>query len=205
VPCTENVADSTEKIRGIIKPDASPFVGLALFLIFPQLIQEILMNIQEGDSVMHWTHGLGKVVQLEERELSGQASLYYAVQIGDMTVWVPADDMLESRLRFPTSTAEFERLMGSLSHPGEALPSDRRERKTLLMEWLKDGETESLFRVICSLSTYQQDHSLNYDEQTLLKRTKNALVGEWGYAMSVTPAEAETELSRRLIPDVLAV
>lgn len=163
------------------------------------------MNIHQGDAVMHWTHGLGKVVQLEERELSGQTILYYEIQIGDMTVWVPADDMLESRLRLPTPAAEFKRLMGSLSHPSEPLPNDRRERKTLLMEWLKDGQTESFFRVVCSLSMYRQDHSLNLDEQTLLKRTKNVLFGEWGYAMSVTPAQAENELDRLLTPAGLAV
>jgi RNA polymerase-interacting CarD/CdnL/TRCF family regulator len=163
------------------------------------------MNIHEGDSVMHWTHGLGKVIQLEERVLSGQAILYYAIQIGDMTVWVPADDRLETRLRLPTRATEFKRLIGTLSHPGEPLPHDRRERKTLLMEWLKDGRTESLVRVIRSLSTYQKEHSLNLDEQTLLKRSTNTLVGEWSYALSVTVAQAENELFRLLKPAVLGV
>jgi RNA polymerase-interacting CarD/CdnL/TRCF family regulator len=166
---------------------------------------EIQMNIHEGDSVMHWTHGLGKVVQMEERILAGQALLYYAIQIGDMTVWVPADELLESRLRLPTRTAEFKKLMGTLSQPGEPLPDDRRERKTLLTEWLKDGRTESLFRVIRSLSTYRQAHSLNLDEQTLLKRSQHALIGEWGYSMSVTHAQAESELSELLTPTPIAV
>jgi RNA polymerase-interacting CarD/CdnL/TRCF family regulator len=75
----------------------------------------------------------------------------------------------------------------------------------LLTEWLKDGRTESLFRVIRSLATYRQGHSLNLDEQTLLKRSKNALIGEWGYAMSVTHAQAESELYRLLTPAVLGV
>ena len=163
------------------------------------------MNIHAGDSVMHWTHGLGKVVQLEERVLSGQAIQYYAIQIGDMMVWVPADEMLETRLRLPTRAAEFKRLMGTLSEPGEPLPDDRRERKTLLAEWLKDGRTESLFRVIRSLATYRQAHSLSLEEQTLLKRSKNTLVGEWSYAMSVTPAQAEHELQHLLAPAVLGV
>ena len=163
------------------------------------------MKIHEGDSVMHWTHGLGKVVQLEERVLSGQALMYYAIQIGDMMVWVPADDMLETRLRLPTRAAEFKRLMDTLSQPGEPLPDERRERKTLLTEWLKDGRTESLFRVIRSLVTYRQAHSLNLEEQTLLKRSKNALVGEWSYAMSITAVQAEHELHRLLAPAVLGI
>jgi RNA polymerase-interacting CarD/CdnL/TRCF family regulator len=163
------------------------------------------MKIHEGDSVMHWTHGLGKVVQLEERVLSGQAMMYYAIQIGDMMVWVPADEQLETRLRFPTRTAEFQKLVDTLSQPGEPLPDERRERKTLLTEWLKDGRTESLFRVIRSLATYRLSHSLNLDEQTLLKRSKNTLVGEWSYAMSLTLAQAEHELYRHLAPAVLGV
>src|SRR5688500_5962344 len=172
-----HVAVCSERISGIISlyPRIDGFQMPVLlsgwrFFFFRQATQEILMNIHEGDSVMHWTHGLGTVVQLEERALSGQSILYYAIQIGNMTVWVPADDMLETRLRLPTHAAEFKRLIGTLSHPGEPLLQDRRERKTLLMEWLKDGRTVSLFRVVRSLSTDQQAHSLNLDEETLLNR-----------------------------------
>ena len=156
------------------------------------------MNIHEGDTVMHWTHGLGKVVRLEERTLSGEVVLYYEVQIGDMMVWVPADDMLETRLRPPTHAAEFKSLMSILSEPGEPLPENRRERKMLLLEGLKDGRTESRLRVIRSLVTYRQDHSLNLDEQEILKRSKSALLAEWSCALSVTAAQAETELHRLL-------
>ena len=163
------------------------------------------MKIHEGDSVMHWTHGLGKVVRLEERALSGQAIMYYAIQIGDMTVWVPADDMLETRLRLPTRAADFKKMLGILSTPGDPLPIDRRERKTLLMEWLKDGLTVSLFRVIRSLATYRLDHSLNLDEQAILKRSQHALIGEWSCALSIPAAQAEIELYRLLTPELVAV
>ena len=163
------------------------------------------MNIREGDSVMHWTHGLGTVVRLEERALSGQVIMYYAIQIGDMTVWVPADNMLETRLRLPTGKSVFKRMLGTLSKPGEPLPEDRRERKTLLIEWLKDGQTESFFRVIRSLATYRQGHSLNLDEQAILKRSQNALIGEWSCAMSIPAAQAEIELYRLLDLDPVAV
>lgn len=156
------------------------------------------MNFHDGDSVMHWTHGLGKVVQLEEMTLSGEKILYYAIQIADMTVWVPADDKLETRLRLPTRAAEFKKLMGVLSGAGEPLPVDRFERKKLLLEWLKDGCAETLFRVIRSLSTYRHFHPLNEDDQALLKRSRHALLGEWSFIMSITLAQAEHELQHLL-------
>ena len=29
------------------------------------------MNFHEGDTVMHWTYGLGQIIKLEERDLYG--------------------------------------------------------------------------------------------------------------------------------------
>jgi RNA polymerase-interacting CarD/CdnL/TRCF family regulator len=159
------------------------------------------MDFHAGDSVMHWVHGLGKVIQLEERAGSGTDALYYAVQIKDMTVWVPADGMLETRLRHPTRGAEFEKLMKTLSKPGEPLPDDRHQRKILLLGWLKDGRVESLFRVIRSLSTYRKVRPLNDNDQALLKRLQNVLIGEWGFTMSIPVMQAEIELHRLLTPD----
>ena len=158
------------------------------------------MNFHEGDPVMHWTYGFGKVIRLEERALSGHNTLYYAVQLGDLTVWVPADDMLEIRLRPPTSKAGFKGLRAILSGPGEPLPDDRQDRKTQLIELLKDGRAESLCRVIRDLSAYRQVRPLNENDQALMRRAQNALLGEWGFALSVTPAQAELELHRLLTP-----
>jgi RNA polymerase-interacting CarD/CdnL/TRCF family regulator len=156
------------------------------------------MDFHEGDTVMHWIYGLGTVIRLEERNLSGKKALYYAVQIGDMTVWVPADDKLKNRLRTPTLKAKFMHLLTILSDPSETLPIDRQERKLLLLEWLKNGRAESLCRVIRNLSTYRNVCPLNESDQALLKRSQNALLGEWGFALSVTPLQAEIELNRLL-------
>ena len=156
------------------------------------------MDFHAGDAVMHWTYGLGQVVQLEERTVSGMKSLYYAVQLHDLTVWVPADEKLGRRLRPPTTGSGFKRLLAILSGPGQPLPDDRHERKNQLMGLIKDGRAESLCRVIRDLFTYRQTRSLNDNDQALLKLSQNALLAEWGFALSITQAQAETELQRLL-------
>ena len=90
------------------------------------------MNYHKGDMVMHWTHGIGQIVNLEERALSGEKAVYYVVQVRDMTVWVPADGKVGTRLRPPTPKSRFQRLLAILSSPTERLPDDRLERKTRL-------------------------------------------------------------------------
>ena len=156
------------------------------------------MSFREGDSVMHWTFGLGKVVRLEERDMSGSVVLYYAIQINDMTIWVPEDEMLESRLRPPTSGNEFKKLLGILAKPGEPLPEDRHQRKIALTEMLKGGSAETTCRAIRSLTAYRKVRSLNENDQALLRRLEKTLIGEWSVSLSVTPLQAETELHQLL-------
>jgi RNA polymerase-interacting CarD/CdnL/TRCF family regulator len=157
------------------------------------------MNFHEGDTVMHWTYGLGQILRLEERDLLGLKSLYYAVQIGALTVWVPSDDELEHRLRRPTSKSGFKELFTILSNPAELLPDNRQERRTRLLELLKDGSTQSLCRIISNLHAYRKIRSLNESDQSILKQARGALLGEWEYVLSITCAQAESELNRLLV------
>ncbi|HMB21807.1 MAG: CarD family transcriptional regulator [Chloroflexota bacterium] len=162
------------------------------------------MNFYKGDMVMHWTYGIGQIVNLEERALAGSKTIYYVVQVRDMTVWVPADKKVQSRLRPPTPKSRFQRLLAILSSPSEPLPEDRLERKTHLLELLQDGRPESLCQVIRDLSAYQKQQSkpMNDNDQMILKQSRNTLLGEWEFVLSITPAQAEHELHRLLTPAV---
>lgn len=158
------------------------------------------MNFHPGDMVMHWTYGIGQIVNLEERALAGSKAVYYVVQVRDMTVWVPADSKVGSRLRTPTSKSRFQHLLAILSRPSEPLPDDRLERKTRLLQLLQDGRPESLCQVIRDLTAYQkqQVRPLNDNDQMVLKQSRNTLLGEWGFVLSLTHAQAEHELHRLL-------
>lgn len=162
------------------------------------------MNFHEGDTVMHWTYGLGQIIGLEERDLFGSKTLYYAVRIKDLTVWVPSDSELKHRLRPPTSKSRFKGFLATLSAPGEPLPDDRQQRRTRLLELLRDGSTQSLCLLVSSLHAYRTIRPLNDSDQSILKQAKSALLGEWGFVLSITPAQAEHDLHRILGSSPLA-
>ncbi len=156
------------------------------------------MTFHVGDPIMHWTYGLGNIIAREERMISEVKQMYYAVRIKDMTVWVPVDDHVDAHLRPPTAAADFKGLLAILAEPGESLPDDRQARKLQILDRLKDGRTESLCRVISSLSSYQKIRSLNLSDQSLLKRASNALLDEWTYVLAISLSDAEKELHRLL-------
>jgi RNA polymerase-interacting CarD/CdnL/TRCF family regulator len=156
------------------------------------------MEFHIGDPVMHCTHGFGHVVRKEERVIFNQKSLYYAISIRDMIVWVPANDQLETRLRSPITKKAFEKLFMILGGAGEPLPVDRQERRIRLLDIVKDGQAASYCRVLRDLATFQYTHPLNEYDQTLMKRSREALLGEWMHALSIPVSEAEANLHQML-------
>lgn len=156
------------------------------------------MDFQVGDRVVHWTYGLGEIVGVEERAITGQRVRYYVVNVKDFTIYVPADGKADIRLRPPTPEHGFKKLFKILSAPGESLSDDRHERKTLLHKKLEDGQAETVCQVIRDLSSYEQKKPLNDDDKNILKRATNSLLGEWGFSLSMPQAQVELELRRLL-------
>lgn len=157
------------------------------------------MDFKIGDTVIHCKYGLGTIVRLEEQTFTGGKMLYYVVQIRDITIWVPADAQVLSRMRSPTPQGEFPRLFSILNEPGGTLPDDRLERKTYLVEELKDGKAESCCRVIRDLSFYQYGKTLNENDRLVLKHASDALLGEWEFSLSIPLALAQVKLQSLLV------
>lgn len=159
------------------------------------------MSFRIGDHVMHWTFGFGKVIDLEKRLSSQKEVLHYVVQVDDMNIWVPEDEMLNQRLRSPSSEEEFKHLQSILLSKKETLPEDRLLRKTMMMDILKDGSAKALFRIVRGLANYRKVRALNDNDQALLRRVEKALIGEWGFVLSVSPVQATTDLHQMLLKE----
>ena len=160
-------------------------------------------SFQIGDQVIHWVYGLGEIVRLEEKKLSGRSGRYYVVQIRDLTIWVPLTESGEHCLRFPTPAEDFQELFRLLASPGEPLAQDRYMRKNQLAELMKDGTLESTCRVVRDLVSYKRGHRINENDNSLLDRARNFLLNEWSVALSVPIQQAERELKDLLEESVI--
>ena len=159
---------------------------------------EATMEYQVGDKVVHWTYGLGEIVQLDEKVISGQSAAYYVVQVGELTIWVPQKMAGPSSLRPPTPAREFKKTVSILKSPGEPLSEDRLRRKAELMELMRDGRLESLVRVVRDLSFFGKSNRLNDNDHAIFQRAQNLLVDEWHVSLSVPVHQAQHELKKLL-------
>jgi RNA polymerase-interacting CarD/CdnL/TRCF family regulator len=158
------------------------------------------MDLHVGDTVMHWSHGLGQITGIEERKLIGESQMYYAVKIQDIMVWVPADARLATRLRLPTTAPAFKKLLGILRGPAGDLPDERHERKSQLRAQMAGGTPASMCHVIRDLTALEERKSLNDDDKSTLRRARTMLLGEWEYALKIPLAQAEADLQQILNP-----
>jgi RNA polymerase-interacting CarD/CdnL/TRCF family regulator len=153
-----------------------------------------MLPFHVGDKVVHWSYGPGEIIQLEEKSLSGRMTLYYVVQVRDLTLWVPVEGADQHSLRPPTSMGEFEKLFKILRGPGEKLSDDRYERKAQLTGLLHDGTLESVCRAIRDLSFHGYRKKLNDFDAALLERARKFLLDEWKISLSVPLSDAERQL-----------
>jgi len=156
------------------------------------------MEYQVGDKVVHWTYGLGEIVQLDEKVISGQTAAYYVVQVGELTIWVPQKMAGRSSLRPPTPAREFKKTVSILKSPGEPLSADRLARKAMLMELMRDGRLESLCKVVRDLSFHGKSNRLNDNDNTILQRAQHLLLEEWHVSLAVPVQQAQHELKMLL-------
>lgn len=153
------------------------------------------MDFQVGDKVVHRIYGLGEIVQIDEKEISGHTDLYYVVLINDLSIWVPVNQTDPCSLRAPTPASEFELLFDLLSGPPEPLSDNRLERIKLLSDQLKGKSLKPVCRIIRDLNHLSQTKRLNESERDILRRAKAFLLTEWQFSLSTPMTQAKEELN----------
>lgn len=156
------------------------------------------MDFQIGDKVIHSIHGLGEVVQIEEKTIHDHVKSCYVVRTHNLTIWVPVDNGDQHSLRAPSSKSEFENLFKVFHKPNEPLPEDRVERKRLLLDLLKDGQLSSIFRVVRDLTRFGNNRKLSDEDKAILERAMNSLLTEWVFSLSVPIAQARQQMGEML-------
>lgn len=143
------------------------------------------MTFEIGDKVIHWTYGLGEIVQIEEKPINGQLTNCYVFQTSDLTAWVPIDETQQHSLRTPTPPEDFGSLYAILTSEGEKLQDDRVLRKNHLMTMMRDGQLSSICYVVRDLWQFKRSSKLNDQERSILERAEKSLLTEWTYSLGM--------------------
>ena len=157
------------------------------------------MRFEVGDSVVHPQHGMGQIVNLNDREFEpGVIQRYYELSMsGGSTLWVPVD-VARSALRKPAGHSEIDRCREILVSRPAPLTGEVRSRQAELTTRLKQGTIFTFCEVVRDLYAHGEHRSLYGTIAGFFRQTQNVLCQEWAAVEGITLPQAFEEVNSLL-------
>src|SRR5262245_10976290 len=162
-------------------------------------IETARYSFKVGEMAVHPNHGVGEVVQVEERDLGGRKTSCYVIKIRDsgLKVMVPTEAASRVGLRPVMKKKEAQKILDILKAPEVAVdlqPWNRRFRA--YTEMLKSGLPSEIAKVLRDMYRLKFDKDLSFGERRLLDQARSLLIQELALARKVAPAAMEGEIQQ---------
>jgi RNA polymerase-interacting CarD/CdnL/TRCF family regulator len=149
---------------------------------------------QVGDTVVHWTHGSGKVTAIEDKGSLGSPCFYYIIDGRDQILWVPVDEGEKSSLHRPTSRTDFGEYISILRSPRKRLPDNPHHRRKELEPHIQQRSVAGACHLIRDLSFHSSWRKMNNTDTRILRTAISHLLDEWELSFGTPRAKAKREL-----------
>ena len=150
-----------------------------------------------GDKAVYPSHGVGDVVGIERREVSGRHQSFYILRIAEsgVTVMVPTENTRSVGLRQVIPTREVKKIFDLLR--SKDIPCVRQTWNRRHREYLEKIKTGSLFEVaevLRELSLLRGRKDLSFSERKMLETARTLVVQELAVAKRTAEAHIEQEI-----------
>jgi RNA polymerase-interacting CarD/CdnL/TRCF family regulator len=147
-----------------------------------------------GDTIVHWTYGIGKIVAVEDKGLPGDPCFYYVIEGNEQTLWVPVEENGRSNLHLPTPSTEFGQLISILRSPGEKMSDSPYQRGTELDRRLLKKSLVDTCLIIRDLTYRSHSRKLSSNDIWVLKNAQSLLLDEWKLSLGTPREKARVEM-----------
>jgi CarD family transcriptional regulator len=156
-----------------------------------------------GDKIIHPSHGAGVVTEIKELGFFGrQSKPYYSIELlsePGTVVMVPVKDADRVGLRRPMSSSQLRKLWHRLREEPNELPSDHKERYSVVRTAIEDGDVFQIAEVLRDL--WWKDYNvrkLTTEGKRLYAKGMRLLASEVAAIQNSDLTEAEARISETL-------
>ena len=152
--------------------------------------------------VVYPSQGVGKVIDIFEKQFRDEMLLYYKIYIdsSDMVVMVPVSKADELGIRQIVSAKEAEEALNLLSEEFEPITSDWKLRYQMNLDLLKKGTVKDIAAIVRCLYNRSKVKELPILERKLYDSAKRLLEDEISFALGKSPKEIEAAIHTKLEP-----
>ncbi len=163
---------------------------------------KINQSFKTGDLAVYPAHGVGKVIGVETREVSGIGTSFYIIKVldTDATIMVPVQNATHVGLRKVMQKSQVSEVYAILKDRDESAADtqtwNRRYRE--YTDKIKSGSVMELAKVLRDLYALKFDKELSFGERKMFDTAKTLLVKELSVAKKTNEDKIEEELYRLL-------
>jgi RNA polymerase-interacting CarD/CdnL/TRCF family regulator len=158
------------------------------------------MQFKVGDPVVHPAYGIGHIVAVEEKQVSGPGrEWYYKVALTKRTLWLPVEAEEANGWRLVTAKSELDQYRQVLKSRPVALDKNHHHRHLELTQRLKQNSFQVVCEVVRDLTAWGWRKPLGPTDTTTLQKTRQNLSQEWAMAAEVPLTEATQEIDSLLL------
>jgi CarD family transcriptional regulator len=159
------------------------------------------MKFVVGETVVYPHHGAAKIVEVADKTLRGETKTYLQLKVaqGELTIWVPADNVEMVGVRDVIDKKGVEQVFGVLRAEFIEEPTNWSRRYKANLEKLASGDVVKVSEVVRDLWRRDQDRGLSAGEKRMLVKARQILVSELALAK-----KTDEEKASALLDEVLA-
>lgn len=153
-----------------------------------------------GELAVYPAHGVGTILGIESREVSGQSKHYYILKILDSeaTIMVPVDTASTVGLRKIVKKSMVLKVYDILKEKKEISLDNQtwNRRYREYTDKIKSGCVLEVASVLRDLYMLKHDKELSFGERRMLDTAKNLLIKELSIAKNLKAEKVEEEIYR---------
>jgi RNA polymerase-interacting CarD/CdnL/TRCF family regulator len=143
------------------------------------MVAKKTLRFKVGDWIVHYSYGVGKVVDIAEKVLDGQEETYFKVSTADIEYWLPSEKAGADHITPIRSKKEFDQALQIISKPPVLMSDPPSRHSRLIYERWLDGSLHARAALIRDLHGMNTVKKLNYDEKRAYDKAENFFINEW--------------------------
>jgi len=165
------------------------------------MVEKQALRFKIGDWIVHTSYGVGKVIDILDKDMDGCQETFFRVSTDDIEYWLPVEKAYAEHISPIRSERDFNQAIQIISTPPEPMSEPQNQYKRLINERWSDGSLPSRAALIRDLNGRNATKRLSYDEKETCNKAENSFIKEW----IITVPSLTTTVARKRLNEALAM
>lgn len=161
-------------------------------------MRKVLLELREGDYIVHATHGVGKIKGIDRKKLAGEKQVFYVIKTDKLTYWLPMIESKSKRIRSVCAPATFTKALSVIRQIPIPLSNNFRTRIKYIKDEMAKCSVLANARLVRDMHARNAEKNLHVNEHRTLEKLKDQFANEWAIAAGIEKKIAVAKLEKAL-------